>query len=268
MKRIAVWNTAFLGDAVLTLPLIQTLADAFPGSEIDFYVRRGLASLFEAHPALHAVYEYDKRRIAGNNRLSALLKSGRILGGRRYDIWIGAHPSPRSALLARLSGAPLRVGYIGGPVAALCYNRRVSRRFSELHEIERLLELLKPILPPETPRQHWPELTLPSEALEKAAAFRESLRQGDQEPPARAASRLGLGHETLAAVRLCGNRPPGRRPGCPCACLRRPRRGRCGPRCDRPFGTQGQSAPARLVLRPDAARAGRLSAHVELLRFQ
>ena len=86
--------------------------------------------------------------------------------------------------------------------------------------------------------------------------------------PARAASRLGLGHETLAAVRLCGNRPPGRRPGCPCACLRRPRRGRCGPRCDRPFGTQGQSAPARLVLRPDAARAGRLSAHVELLRFQ
>ena len=163
MKRIAVWNTAFLGDAVLTLPLIQTLADAFPGSEIDFYVRRGLAALFEAHPALHAVYEYDKRRIAGNNRLSALLKSGRILGGRRYDIWIGAHPSPRSALLARLSGAPLRVGYIGGPVAALCYNRRVSRRFSELHEIERLLELLKPILPPETPRQHWPELTLPSE---------------------------------------------------------------------------------------------------------
>lgn len=171
MKRIAVWNTAFLGDAVLTLPLIQTLADAFPGSEIDFYVRRGLASLFEAHPALHAVYEYDKRRIAGNNRLSALLKSGRILGGRRYDIWIGAHPSPRSALLARLSGAPLRVGYIGGPVAALCYNRRVSRRFSELHEIERLLELLKPILPPETPRQHWPELTLPPAALEKAAAL-------------------------------------------------------------------------------------------------
>ena len=112
MKRIAVWNTAFLGDAVLTLPLIQTLSDAFPGSEIDFYVRRGLASLFEAHPALHAVYEYDKRRIAGNNRLSALLKSGRILGGRRYDIWIGAHPSPRSALLARSSGAPLRVGYI------------------------------------------------------------------------------------------------------------------------------------------------------------
>lgn len=187
MKRIAVWNTAFLGDAVLTLPLIQTLAEAFPGSEIDFYVRRGFGSLFESHPALHAVYEYDKRRAAGNSRLSALLKSGRILGGRRYDIWIGAHPSPRSALLARLSGAPLRIGYSSGPIAALCYNRRVPRRFSELHEIERLLELLNPLLPFDAPRRHWPELVLPPAAVDKARAFRDALGQSTlaQDAPSR-----------------------------------------------------------------------------------
>ena len=175
MKRIAVWNTAFLGDAVLTLPLIQTLAEAFPDAEIDFYVRRGFGCLFESHPALHAVFEYDKRRSSGNNRLSALLSSGRILGGRRYDVWIGAHTSPRSALLARLSNAPLRIGYTGGPVAALCYNRRVSRRFTELHEIERLLELANPLLPASAPRQHWPELVLPTPAVQKADELRASL---------------------------------------------------------------------------------------------
>lgn len=141
----------------------------------------------------------------GNNRLSALLKTGRILGGRRYDIWIGAHQAPFRAA-GPLERRAVARGLYRGPVAALCYNRRVSRRFSELHEIERLLELLKPILPPETPRQHWPELTLPSAALEKAAAFRESLRQGDQNPSCSGCIRLGLGHETLAAVRLCGNR--------------------------------------------------------------
>lgn len=182
MKRIAVWNTAFLGDAVLTLPLLQTLADAFPGAEIDFYVRRGFASLFEAHPALHAVYEYDKRPRSGNNRLSALLKMGRVLGSRSYDLWLGAHSSPRSALLARLSGAPVRVGYTGGPLAALCYTRRVSRRFHELHEIERLLELLNPVLPPSAPRRHWPELVLPPAAGNKASAFRDSLRRNAHSP--------------------------------------------------------------------------------------
>ena len=177
MRRIAVWNTAFLGDAVLTLPLLQTLAHAFPDAEIDFYVRKGLAPLFEAHPLLHAVYEYDKRRTSGSNRLSAVLLMGRELRRRGYDLWIGAHTSPRSALLARLSNAPVRVGYLGSPVSALCYNRRVSRRFGELHEIERLLELANPVLPPQAPREHWPELVLPRAAVRKAEAFRVSLEK-------------------------------------------------------------------------------------------
>lgn len=182
MRRIAVWNTAFLGDAVLTLPLLQTLARAFPGAEIDFYVRKGLAPLFEAHPALHAVHEYDKRRTSGSNRLSAMLLMGRELRRRGYDLWIGAHTSPRSALLALLSTAPLRVGYLGNPVSALCYNRRVSRRFGELHEIERLLELANPVLPPDAPREHWPDLVLPRAAVRKAEAFRASLEKVNGAP--------------------------------------------------------------------------------------
>lgn len=78
MKRIAVWNTAFLGDAVLTLPLIQTLADAFPGSEIDFYVRRGLASCSRPIRPFMPSMSTTSAASPGNNRLSALLKSGRI----------------------------------------------------------------------------------------------------------------------------------------------------------------------------------------------
>ena len=49
-RRIAVWNTAFLGDAVLTLPLIRTLRAAWPDAALDFYVRGGLAPLFAASP--------------------------------------------------------------------------------------------------------------------------------------------------------------------------------------------------------------------------
>lgn len=45
MRRIAVWNTAFLGDAVLTLPLIRVLHAVWPEAEIDFYTRGGVAAL-------------------------------------------------------------------------------------------------------------------------------------------------------------------------------------------------------------------------------
>ena len=33
--RIAVWNTAFLGDSVLTLPLIRVLKAAWPDAELE-----------------------------------------------------------------------------------------------------------------------------------------------------------------------------------------------------------------------------------------
>ena len=180
IRNIAVWNTAFLGDAVLTLPLIQTLAEAFPEAALDFYVRRGFAPLFEAHPAIRTVYEYDKRPQAGSGRPGSLWRMGRTLASRGYDLWIGAHPSPRSALLARLSGARVRVGYNKlGPAGFLCYTRQVPRRFGELHEIERLLELARPVLPAgfqlDKPHCHWPELVLPEAAREAAEIFRNTL---------------------------------------------------------------------------------------------
>lgn len=193
MKRIGIWNTAFLGDAVLTLPLIQVVAAAFPGAAIDFHVRRGVGSLFAAQPRI-TVHEYDKRGSERGGR--AFFRYGRRLAERRYDLWLNAHPGPRSALLALLSGATVRIGYDTGPLSRLCSTSTVSRRFTELDEIERLLELVRPVLPPdfsftetfgdfctsERPGQGglpplpapWPELVLPESSRQKAASFRNS----------------------------------------------------------------------------------------------
>lgn len=145
MRRIALWNTAFLGDAALTLPLLRAVAAVWPDAAIDLYVRRGVGPLLAAQPELAAVYEYDKR--AAERGPLALLRLGREAAGRRYNLWLGAHLSPRSALTALCSGAGTRVGYTGGPLQRLCYTATVPRRFGELHEIERLMELLRPVLP-------------------------------------------------------------------------------------------------------------------------
>ena len=102
-RRIAVWNTAFLGDAVLTLPLIRTLRAAWPDAALDFYVRGGLAPLFAAQPEIDAVYAYDKRGSARGPSGFWLLS--REVAARRYDMWIDAHLSLRSSLMARLRGA-------------------------------------------------------------------------------------------------------------------------------------------------------------------
>ena len=80
MKRIAVWNTAFMGDAVLTLPLIQSLRLRYPEASIDYYVRGGLAPLFVAHPDISNVFSYDKREV--EKGLKGILRLGRTIAAR------------------------------------------------------------------------------------------------------------------------------------------------------------------------------------------
>lgn len=167
MRRIGVWNTAFLGDAVLTLPLLQNVRAHFPDAEIDFYVRGGLAPLFAAHPAVTRALSYDKR--GKEKGVLGVLSLARQLAERRYDIWISPHTSLRSGFLARATGAPVRVGYREAPGQALWYTHTVPRRFGELDEIERLLELLRPLHVPVVTT--WPEIVLPEDSLAKAAAF-------------------------------------------------------------------------------------------------
>lgn len=159
--KIAVWNTAFLGDAVLTLPLLLSLKRAWPEAQIDFYVRKGFESLFTAQ-AEFQTFGVDKKK----RSLPELWRLGRKLAACEYDIWISPHTSARSSLMALCSRAKQRIGYREATASQLVYTRRVPRCFAELEEVERLLGLLQPMGVPAA--ETWPRLTLPRVALNTA----------------------------------------------------------------------------------------------------
>ncbi|SBV97553.1 Lipopolysaccharide heptosyltransferase II [uncultured delta proteobacterium] len=175
MTKIGVWNTAFLGDAILTLPLLQTLRAAYPDAVIDFWVRKGFKGLFASHPALTNVYEYDKRG-RDKGALQAL-RLGRALGRERYGLWISAHGSLRSGMLARWSSAKVRIGYAEPRANAWFYTHTVPRLFTEFEEVERLLRLLLPLDlgARGVPLSGWPDIVLPQEAADAAERFFASL---------------------------------------------------------------------------------------------
>ena len=169
---IGIWNTAFLGDAVLTLPLIQTIACRYPDEPIHFFVRKGLKSLFAAHPAIAGVHEFDK---AGSEKgLSGMLRFARIFARHDFSLWLSAHTSVRSAIMARLSHAQRRIGYRPESVPASgyawAYTDMVPRRFGQLDEIERLLLLAEP-LGIRCESAVWPDIVLPQASRERARAF-------------------------------------------------------------------------------------------------
>jgi heptosyltransferase-2 len=128
-------QTAFLGDVVLTTPLLSALAERH--GLVDLVTTPAAAVLVETHPAVRDVIRYDKRGAdagwGGFFRLAALLR------GRRYTSVYLPHRSWRSAALALAAGIKTRTGFADSP-AAITYTCRVPRARSG-HEVERLLAL-------------------------------------------------------------------------------------------------------------------------------
>jgi len=166
-RKIAVWQTAFLGDAVLTLPLLRALNLRFPEAEVHFFVRRGFESLFAAQPGLASVRGFDKR--GAQKSLPAAVRYGWELGREGFDLWIGTHKSLRSAMVAASTGIARRIGYDAPWFNRLAYTDVVPRRFDEMEEVERLFQLLRP-LGIETPAPE-ASLVVPESARAAADAF-------------------------------------------------------------------------------------------------
>ncbi|WP_316898469.1 glycosyltransferase family 9 protein [Pseudodesulfovibrio indicus] len=166
-KKIGVWQTAFLGDAVLTLPLLRALKDRFPEAEIHFFVRAGVESVFEGQPEIAKVRPFAKR--GREKSLNAAVRLGWEIGREGFDLWVSAHTSLRSALVAGATGIGRRIGYSAPWFNRFAYTETVDRRFDELAEIERLMELARPLgIDGPAPKA---ELVLPESAREAADRF-------------------------------------------------------------------------------------------------
>jgi heptosyltransferase-2 len=137
--RLLVVQTAYLGDVVLTTPLLAELHRAQPRATIDVLTTATGAGILDGHPAIGERIVVAKR---GRSWLPCLARASRELPRRRYDAVVAAHRSPRSGILVRLTGAELRVGFAdaGG---AWAYTAKV-RRDRQQHAARRYLELSIP----------------------------------------------------------------------------------------------------------------------------
>jgi heptosyltransferase-2 len=128
-------QTAFLGDVVLTTPLLAALAERH--GPLEVVTTPAAAALLAGHPAVAQVIAYDKR--GADRGLGGLWRMGRRLRARQYARAYLPHRSWRSAALALLAGARERTGFADSSAAAT-YTRRIPRPAIG-HEVERLLAL-------------------------------------------------------------------------------------------------------------------------------
>ena len=104
--RILLSRMKFIGDVVLTTPLIRSVRTAHPEAFLAYLGDSIAVTLLENNPYLDEIIPYDFSR-------SDLREQSRValaLRRRRFDVAIDLFGNPRSALLMFLGGAPVRVG--------------------------------------------------------------------------------------------------------------------------------------------------------------
>lgn len=104
--RILLTRMKFIGDVVLTTPVIRSVRNAFPDAYIAYMGDKRAVALLEHNPNVDEIIPFDFSR-------PTLLEQSRVawlLRRRKFDLAIDLFSNPRSALLTRITGAPVRVG--------------------------------------------------------------------------------------------------------------------------------------------------------------
>jgi heptosyltransferase II len=130
-------QTSFLGDVVLTTPLLAQLARRGP---VDVVTTPAAAALLANHPAVRELIVYDKRGAASG--IAGFLSTASVLRAKKYDVALMAQGSFRSGALAWIAGIPSRVGFATSS-GRYFYTKRVAYR-DDLHHAARLLMLARP----------------------------------------------------------------------------------------------------------------------------
>jgi len=175
-QRVLIALPGFLGDVVLSTPLIRSVGERHPPGYLAVLVRPAAAPLLRG---LSFIDRVMLDRLPGRPKLAGLAALLAALRAERFDAAITPSRSLRLGLLLRLAGIPRRITYDGGGACRL-YTDRVRRR-EGVHAVEREAALLAPLrIPWAGPRLAAAAAPLPAaiEAIVSAPGQRVAIAPG------------------------------------------------------------------------------------------
>ncbi len=138
MERILVIQTAFIGDAVLTLPMIQKLKEKYPQGKIDVLSIPAAGEIFSASPFIQNVILIDKK--GKHKSFFSLLKFIKEIKRNNYNIVYSPHRSFRSSFIVMKLGVKETYGFNNSSFKHV-YKYLVDYKSSR-HEVQRNLDLI------------------------------------------------------------------------------------------------------------------------------
>ena len=139
--NVLVLQTSFLGDLVLTLPLIAEIRNRYPVKKLSLMCTPLGRELLQDHPAIDDILVDDKK--GAHRGWRGLAAQAARLRQQRFTIALTPHKSARSAFMLYRANIPQRIGFRqskGWFLFHYCAERDPAR-----HDVERNLSVLQPL---------------------------------------------------------------------------------------------------------------------------
>jgi len=137
VRRILVIKLRYIGDVLLTTPVLQNLRLNFPEARLDILVNVGTDEVLRHNRDINEVIFVER------DSLIQQLVFIRELRKMKYDLIIDVTDSDRSAIITYLSGAPIRVGYNSeNRWRGRCYTQIVQADRDKMHMVDYQLEAM------------------------------------------------------------------------------------------------------------------------------
>ncbi len=136
-NRLLVIQTAFPGDAILTLPMIQKLKEYNPDSSIDIVCITSTSEIFLASPSVANVHIFDKRK--KHRSILKMISFAKELKKNNYSAVYSPHRSLRTSLLVMFLNIEESFGFSNSSIKYVYKN--ITEYIPGHHEVERNLSL-------------------------------------------------------------------------------------------------------------------------------
>jgi heptosyltransferase-2 len=136
--KILLVQLSFLGDTILSTPVIAGLKQIYPKSEITVLTTPVSSALVENDPFVDEIIVYDKRK--NDKGILNLVKKARHIKAKNFDKVYSLHRSHRTSALLFLTRIPVRIGFKDAKLSFLYTEQRDKK--VEDHAAIRNLSLL------------------------------------------------------------------------------------------------------------------------------
>jgi len=145
IRKILVRAPNWVGDAVMCLPALDALREAFPESEIAVLARPVTGEVFVDRPGAYRVVTCDYQ--GEHAGWWGMLRLARSLRRERYDLALLFQNAFGAALLSALAGIALRCGYAtDGRRVLLTHPVACPDPQRALHQVRYYLDMLTPLV--------------------------------------------------------------------------------------------------------------------------